>query len=432
MLARVLRRTTAGHLDKWWGVATVGLNSLFRLVFSVAIARAGGPDVFAVFVGLTTAEIVANSVLSSAVVTPMVSIAPAVHGDRRASFLRLCLRRNHRAAALLALVSMMAAPLATRLGVDAAVHAAFCAYLFVWLAGNGTGGALAAGFRNSRAAAADVLGYSIQLGGTSIAWYTGAPLLLMFFSAGVVGHGLAWWWMEAAIPRAAAGADGGVVARARVLGRDIAIGSIANSLCSRTQPFVLAWSGGPHSVSAFGAAQTFVGPVRTLATALGEVLRPRLAVYSRRPGGELEAERSLRRCLVVVGGIAIAMFAIAAVLAEPLTGFVFGSAFVAVADVLPWAALFAGAASIVSILVVAMQLRSSRGAFAASRLRIGAAVLSLLAVFPACALDGARGAYAAMAATEVLFALAAVRYLRRPAGPEVESVPGVPCASRDA
>ncbi len=178
------------------------------------------------------------------------------------------------------------------------------------------------------------------------------------------------------------------------------------------QPFVLGAAANVLAVGLFGAANTLVGPVRVVGGALGEVLRPRLALHFGADGDPQRARRAFLRAvafvLVLGGALLAASIAAGATIAE----LVFGPDFVGLGDVLVAAAVFASMATLCNLLVVAMQTADRDGPAHATRWRMRAALLSVALVWPACALDGARGAFTAMSIAELVFLVAACLWLR--------------------
>ena len=398
--------------DKWFGMIRIGATAAVRMAFAVGIARIGGAEVFASFVALSAVEVVALTLLSAGWITPLCSLVPGAPAERRGALLDHALRRSVRAAAAAAVILATATPIAVMTGgVDAALYLAFCASTGAWLTSSATTAALATRFANRRALLATAA--SVPLPAVALAWAAGAGVapLLPYFIAQTTAQIAASAWMRRAIPRNAGPVDPAAIDALARHGRVVLVGSVANSLCTRVQPFVLAAVGGAAAVSGFGAANTLVGPARVVSGAVGDVLRPRLALHQG-PGGEpARGRRALGLALAVLGSIAAVLVLASWFAGDAIGRLVFGPDFASLGRVLPWAAAFAGTASLANLLVVAMQSASLRGARVASTTRTLVALLSLAAVWPACALDGARGAFVAMTFAEALFLTRAAAFV---------------------
>lgn len=418
MLARLQSGRRTGSGDKWFGMMRIAVNAASRMVFGVAVARLAGPDAFACFVGLVTVEVLAATLLAAGWITPFTSLAPRLAPEQRDALLHAGVRRAFRATAVCGAILLLAAPLASVVAaVPIPVHAAFCASTVAWLASSTGAAALTARFCSARALWAQGVAQLVPAAG--LLWAALVPALdplLAFFAGNALGHGLAAIVAWRTLPATTAAPDEAAGDQLARYGHVVLAGSVANSLCTRVQPFVLAAVAGAPAVAAFGAANTLVGPARVFSGAIGEVLRPRLALHQ---GGHGDGARGRRAVALGVGASAalgLALLVLFVVAGRPVGELVFGPGFEGLARTLPWAAAFVLVSSVVNVLVVAMQTRSLLGTATATKARIGAALLSLAAVWPACAADGAAGAFAAMTAAELVFLGVAVRFLAAAGG----------------
>jgi O-antigen/teichoic acid export membrane protein len=419
-------RRKASRRDKWYGMSRIGINAAARMGFGVALARLAGTEVFALYVGLLTVEVVATTLCGAGWVTPIGNLAPRLPAGPREAFVRAAVLRTLRAIAVGGLVGAAALPAAVALGgLEPATWLAFCAGTAAWLASTACAAAWATGFRSLRGLLGQGFGHLVTAGGLALVATIGADPLRTFFVAAALGHGLGAAWMFVGLPRGDR-LDPGWRREFARHGRVVLGGSVANTLCTRVQPFVLAIVGGAGAVAMFGAANTLVGPARVFAGAIGEVLRPRLALHQGVAGDPQRGRRALRLALGLLGGLGLGMLGLAVLAGEEVAVLVFGADFAGLGRVLPAAALFVLAAATVHVLVVALQTHSSAGAAVATRARVVAAIAALLAVWPACALDGARGAFVAMTGAELLFVLVALPSLLaiRAPRPALEALTG--------
>ncbi|MGE0141846.1 MAG: lipopolysaccharide biosynthesis protein [Planctomycetota bacterium] len=398
--------------DKYAAIARVGGNAVARMLLGVLIARCSGRHAFALFVELTTLEIVATTILGSGWLTAAVSLAPQFDPTHGGALIDLARKRALRAIGMLFAIALASSPLWAQFGVDMELGVAFVLATAAWLASVTYSTLLTAMFRSSRALVAQGLAYvPIFAVGLHAARRDVDPMLAVFVaSAGC--HTLAAAWMHRGMPRGSESVSITEVAQLRATGRVMLAGSLANTVCTRVQPFVLDVVGGAMAVALYGAANTLTGPLRVFAGALADVLRPRLARESTGAGLSARGERLLRAACLWLLAACVAAGVIAIGFGETLGVAVFGRHFAGIGAVLPAALLFLATAALASIFVVAMQVRSHRGAQIATTARAAAAVAGIVLVAPACAIDGARGAFWSMALGELVFLAVALRFLR--------------------
>ena len=413
--ARVSRKGSSGA-DKWHGVLRVGVNAGARMALAVAVARLAGTSSFAVYVALVTVEVLASTLLTAGWLTALGSIAPRLDADPAAALLRHGHRHALRIAACIAGVLASCAPLGPWFGVRFEVGLAFAGATGAWLASTAVATVLVTSFRSRAALIGQAAGYLPGFLALGVAWRVGCDPLVPLFLGLAGGQLAASCWMRTRLPMQGSGdpvaAHLNEVAAA---GRVVLVGSVANSVCTRVQPFVLAAVGGPVAVGLFGAANTLVGPLRVVAGAVGDVLRPRLALHAGVRGDAARRRRLVRRTLLGLSGGGLLLIGLGVASGEAIGRGVFGARFGGIGTVFPAAALFVALAAVVHVLVVAMQTQSLRGATVATRARSWAAGVAVSLVGPACAVDGARGAFLSMAAGEVVFLLLASRFLAAPA-----------------
>lgn len=276
---------------------------------------------------------------------------------------------------------------------------------------NGARSRQQARFRSRSVFWADFAGMALPLLAVIVCFEASPTVLLTaYFGTMALGFFIAAFALDRQQPGAAQ-VPGEVMDRFAKMGPPMATGSVANSVCSRVQPFVLQGAAGATAVGVFGAAATTIGPMRLLAMALSSVVRPRLALFAGR-GDLLAAWGMLHKVCCLLAACGLAGVLGAWVIGEWLVLTVFGAEFAEVGQLLPLAFVFAGLEATAAIMVVALQTLRDDGAAAATRLRVGVSVLALLIVWPACHYASAAGAFTALCATELLFLLLAYGVIR--------------------
>lgn len=403
-----------GKTDKIYGLADSAGRSLFRLISAIIVARLCGPSMYAVYVLCITIETVATAIPNAVNLSPMLSIGPGLPDEYRESFLYRVAKRHLRWSFLLACIGIGFAPLLVEESLSFWTWAAFGCALFTSGILNGARSRQQARFRSRSVFWADFVGMGLPLLAITMC-FGAAPdvLLTAYFGAMAVGFLIATFALNRQRPEPVE-VPAEVMTRFAKMGPPMATGSVANSICSRVQPFVLQGAAGAAAVGVFGAAATTIGPMRLLAMALSSVVRPRLALHAGR-GNQPAAWTMLNKVCCLLGACGLAGVLGAWIIGEWLILTVFGPEFAIVGQLLPLAFVFAGLEATAAIMVVALQTLHENGAATATRLRVGVSVLALIIVWPACYYASAAGAFTALCATELLFLLLAYNAMRHPA-----------------
>lgn len=414
MHARILATLRGDRADPWHGLLRVGVNAAARVGLGIGVARTAGTESFAIWVALVTVEVLLSTLLSAGWLTALGSIAPRLPVTDAENLLAHGCRRGLLLAGGTTIAITLATPLAALCGVPVAVHLAFAAATGAWLASSVHATVLVAAYRSAAAVHAQALAYLPPFIAIGASAFAGADPLVAVFLASAGGQLGAALWMRRAVPRATtAKLEPRLAGEVSATGRAALLGSVANSVCTRVQPFALAWLGGPIAVALFGAANTLAGPLRVLAGAAGDVLRPRLARHQGPHGDPAVARRLLLLTFAAVGPGGVALVAVCAAFGERIGTRIFGGRFLGIGEVMPAAAIFVTMAAVVHVLVVALQTRSLEGTQLATRARAIAAAATLVLVGPCCAFDGARGAFVSMIAGEATFLAIVARSLWR-------------------
>ena len=400
----------SGLSDKHYAFAGNVARSLARMVLAIGIARAAGRDAFAVYVLLVAVEIVWTTVANSVYVEPMLTVSPAYPPAERDGLLRVGLEAHGWACGLTAVLGVALSPVVGWLtGVSVPMLVGFCVSAAAVSLAQGMRAACRAAFQSKMALFADGFGLGVPLAAVGWAAWTGRDPVLVYWWANAAGHLLSSGAM-ATRSRGMRGDAGRApaegLARAKAMGPPMLWGSAANQVSARAHPFVLQGLAGAVATAGFGAASTFAGPLRMLSVALGNVLRPRLALHHG-AGRPHDVRRALRLALglTLAGGAGLA--GVALVFGGALAGFAFGPEFADLGPVLVAAALFATAEGCAGLSVVALQTTHADGARLATRLRVRLGALSLLLAVPAAAF-GPIGTFTVLGLTELVYAGAAL------------------------
>jgi O-antigen/teichoic acid export membrane protein len=385
--------------DKAYAFLASGTRSATRVLLGVLLARLGGEVCFAHYALLLIVEVILSTLVSCLATTPLQTLAPRA-GPLSTQLLGFATQRLWRALALAALLLVVAFPLAQRWGISLEAYAGFVTYCVFTNGVRFFQGWERARFRSGRALWAEL-------------WAWALPLCALAGTASLPGSLLsrAWWFLacgnafalafllcgERATPATAA------VAPWRreflALGKPMLIGSIAYSICSRTQPFVLEGASGTAAVATFAAAIALTGPLRVFSMAIDAILRPRLALLRR-----AAAIRPLLVTLVLKGSLGALTAGVVLAGGPKLIDWIYGDAVRELAPALLAALCYVTLEALGSSAVVWLQVtRGSEGARLATRARIRVCALGLAALYPSCAWGGPAVALLAMAGCEVLF-----------------------------
>ena len=404
-----------GNTDKYYALIDAAGLSLTKMALTIILARITHTDTFATYILMLTVSIIWANLPNSFIVMPMLTVAPGLEMPQRLAVIHATIGRYLRWYGIAILVALCFTPLSRRVEISPLIYLGFCASIAM----NGMATLLRANlqcvFCMKRAMVADIIASLILLVSVGAAWWWDWEVMAIFWWANAASWAVACVIMSSGIPRLDHSIRPPAEALARIyaMGWPSVTGSLANTACSRLQPFVLAVASGPLAVGLFGIANTFIGPIRMLAMAMNGVLRPRLALHY---GGSDRAavRRSLFLAVVCLAAVGITITIVFAVAGQKLAVLVFGEGFQNIGSVLPIAAFYALIDAMTACLIVAMQTCLHNGTRLATKLRIFVAALSLAIMWPACAKYGASGAFGGILLAECIYLAASIRSLYRP------------------
>jgi len=384
--------------DKLFATAATATRALGRLGLSVGVARAFGAESFATYALLLVVETIALTLSCSRAQGPLMTLAPGQEPALQGALLRALGLRLLRDVACGGLVLLALAPWS---GLPSEVLLAFAASTGgACLARLGQGWRLAT-FAAQRVFLSELVASGLPLSVCALALggllpNLESPLALLYV-ASAVGQALALvclWERPAGGPLPAE-----LAAEAAGMARAMLAGSCVYSACSRLQPFALGHLRGLSAIAPFAAALTVAGPLRVFSAAVDVVLRPRLAAAS----PELRSPLLVRALCVQLAAALVAL-GVLAFGGDFALDLLYGGVIPGLQGCALLAALYVGVESLGSTLTVAAQVEGAAGARRATRTRVLASALSLLALGPAIWLGGAHGALLQLAGVEALFA----------------------------
>jgi len=389
--------------DKHFSFADTVVRSISRFAVAMLMARLIGRNGYSLFVLLTAVELTFISIANSLYVAPMLVLAPGRSPEVRDGLYRLVGRKLSRLAAGVIIVGLVLLPVLAWRGVPVTLVVGFLLNVVALSYLQAARGRLSAEFRSHRSLCADTVAVLFVLAGLGVVSTLGLAALNVYWWLSAVG-GLAALLITGAVGTNLGSVSPDLSERYGSMGRHMAVGTASNTLCSRAQPFVLAFAGGPWVVSAFGAAATFVGPIRLLSMSISGLLRPRFSLYVNRHNPQ-RLRRLFGLTIVGFGMFGAVSLCVSLVAGEALIRLAFGPEFGGMRKLLPWAVIFASVEAVGATVVILVQSALPNGAAVATRWRIAALVVSSIVIWPASVSWGAAGAFAATSVVESIFVI---------------------------
>lgn len=392
--------------DKFYSIADSAVVSLGRLAAGIALARLAGAQAYGQYVMYIMAAMIILSIPTTLYITPMINLASGMRLSQKLGMLRWSRRRMQRPVLLFLAVSALGIPLGFFLNFSTTSYLGFIVATISLLDLQHARASLQSSFMMKFALVWDLVATAIVIVSVATAYYVFSSPIAGFWWGTAIASTISAHFMRASLYR---GIDSSsnvpeedLQMEARVSGKAMIPGSLANTACSRIHPFVLGGIGGSLVVAEFGASWTLIGPIRMLATAINGMLRPRLANFHK------NANSSARNitfiisiavfALVGLAGIAVGMLAGPAIVA-----FLFGDEFRSAGWLLPIAIAYGALDSITTAQMIALQATCRNGPAIASKFRIIAATISVGLLVPGCLQAGAYGAYGALIIAEIVY-----------------------------
>ncbi len=421
MKDRILKfaHSSLGKTDKFFSLIDSAIISLCRLGAGMSLARLAGAEGFAQYMLLMMAGIIFINLPVTFFISPMVNLASGRNPEEKNAILLWTHSRLKTVWYLGLVLVLIGLPIALSFGFSLGLYLGFVCATLVGFQLMYHRSCLQAGFNMKHALKADALGVVVLvlfvlighlLNDVLLGFWWGSAiastlsLLLMKKQTGL-------WENESGKVATSLPADE-IRMMAQSSGKAMLLGAVANSVCSRIQPFILGSVGGLLVVAQFGVAWTLIGPLRMFSAGLSSILRPRLAMHMNL-NRKVQFKKSLNLGIFLALSGGVCCLAVVAIWGQPLVGVLFNSILVGSNMILILAMLYGTLDVITTLQMVALQTADKQGAGIASKLRVVSAVISITLIFPACMTFGEIGAFASLLVAESVYAIGARIYLAR-------------------
>ena len=406
--------TVLQNRDKFYGLADNAFLSLFRFGSGLAIARLAGAEVFAAYILLVTTSVIFQILPSTSYLIPLLNRGTGAAPQEYAALCTWAQRGVERATLGFLLIGSLTLLCLPNLPVDLPTGSAFLATACCQLWQHTKRTRLQMEFKQAHALLADLLASGLHLGLSAWLWHRGLPLHTAFWCGAAAGAILGGSLMARHMRRLKLDADADtqpLIDSAQSKGRAMLRGSIANTACSRLQPYLLAWIASPEMLAFYGVLWTLIGPVRLLSMALTNLLRPRLALYqNQQQPAQFKRTYNLALVILIGGGAAATLGA--GILGDWAISLLFGAELGPASRWLSLALVYATLDATTTCQMIALQIRRDDGAALTARLRIHAAIISLALVVPATLYLGLTGTIGSLLLAELYYAIACSRIKR--------------------
>jgi O-antigen/teichoic acid export membrane protein len=393
-------------LDKFYGFADSGLISLFRFACGISMARIAGAEGFATYVLLMSTAVIFQMLPTTLFITPLLNLGNSgkedsyitLHRWAKRGILRAALWFSGIGAAGLLLIPQQALPTATGLSFLAATSAML---LQQYLRAR-----LQLQFKQQQAFIADCATITIHIAASLYLWKNGIEAQTSFWLGVCLSSLLGSTLMRYALGKTPSTYeyDGSIRNTATSSGRVMLIGSIANTACSRFQPYVIGLIASTTAIAQYGVAWTLIGPIRMLSIALTSLLRPRLSLCCKTD--DQQAFRSIyHRALLLISIAGTAGICASFFLGQWAIATLFGDELTDASKLLPLALLYATLDALTTSQMVACQIGDKDGPALTSKLRVHAAIISLLLLVPMTYTCGLYGTIGSLIIAELYYAL---------------------------
>jgi O-antigen/teichoic acid export membrane protein len=403
--------------DKFFAIADSAVISLGRFAAGIALARLAGAEAFAQYLLYATGGMIFMSLPTTLYITPMVNLAAGLDTPRRQGIFAWSQKGLNKAFLFGLGLSVICIPFVLYYKIDTLTYCGFTAATLALLQLQYARSCLQSLFKMKTAFIVDSMSTLLVIIIVAITYFSGGATITGFWWGTAVASSLAAPMMLRATRKGRAGevvpqSDEKILMEAKRSGKAMLVGSLANTGCSRIQPFVLGGIGGTLAVANFGVSWSLIGPIRMLATALNGMLRPRLAMH--KSLGDTNAfNRSLYLTYTVFSIVGLTGVLVGLFIGPDLIAFLFGEDFRKAGWLLPLAIAYGALDSLTTSQMVALQTKSADGAIIASKFRVIAAVISISLLVPGCIYAGAWGAYGALLVAEMFYAMMATLSLMK-------------------
>lgn len=395
--------------DKFYALAQIASSSLLRLFASLLIARYDDIHLFSHYVVLITIYTIIETMFTSLYIIPALSQShdsDKLQINKLYSYLHQKTKRFSIAVLAVGIIFLLfqsrnegvfTTNLAFIISTALMPYALLCKAILQRL------------FKNKYLFIYTFVAIILQIAFIAICYHIGTPLQLGFWLGFIIGNLLLIFLSRAHLPSLHPFSSKWCK-DIKNTGKQVFIGSIANTLCSRLFPFFLQIYSGAIATAHFGAAWTFIGAIRLFSMSIQTIIRPRLALHLYNdPHKYLLTLRISYLSMLVIGIFSVTLVYL---YGENFISYIYGSDFLHIGSYLYIAFLYAMIDAITSIQMVSLQISRTDGSKIATRLRIFSAIISLLLATPGIYYFGAKGAWLALLIAEGLYMTLAIYPLR--------------------
>jgi O-antigen/teichoic acid export membrane protein len=394
------------HRDKFYGFADSGLISLFRFASGIGMAQIAGAEGFATYVLLMSTAVIFQMLPTTLFLTPLLNQGNSGEENCYITLHRWAKRGILRAALLFSGIGTVVLLLLPQETLPIATGLCFLAAASTMLLQQFLRARLQLEFKQRQAFIADCATVAIHIGCSLSLWKSGLTTQSSFWLGACIASLLGSALMRLSLGRTSPAyeCNHALLKTAASSGRVMLIGSIANTACSRFQPFVIGLIANTSAIAQYGVAWTLIGPIRMLSMALTSLLRPRLSRCCKTQ--DRKAFQSIyHKALLLIaaaGGIGI--------LASFFVGnwtiaILFGDELSSASKLLPLALLYATLDAMTTSQMVACQIGEADGPARTSKLRVHAAIISLLLLVPMTYALGLYGTLGSLIIAELYYAV---------------------------
>lgn len=367
------------NTDKFYGLADSALLSGYRFACGLAIARVGGAEIFASFILLTTTGIIFQILPSTAYLIPLLNKGtganPAVYG----ALCNWAQRGVERAALVFLPLGVLCAYFFTSGQVSITTSVGFALAASFQLLQSAARTRLQIEFKLSSAFGIDLTGILVHCLVSGALWLQSGSILTAYWFGSFAAAAFGTVRMRFNAKNLNKGApieQAPILDQAKADGRSMLKGSIANSACSKIQPYLLGIFSNPETLAFYGVIWTLIGPIRLLIIAVSNLMRPRLALYVNQSRMN-DFARTLRLSYALILVITLLATPLSLAFGSSLTLFLFGPELAAAGKWLFLAFVYAGLDAFTSCQMIAAQTRLVHGAQLTTRLRIQSALIAV-------------------------------------------------------
>ena len=324
------------NTDKFYGLADSALSSIFRFLCGIALARLGGAEVFATYILLITTNVIFLQIPSTCYLTPLLNRGTGAASVQSGALHQWAQRGVERAALVFLFIVLVAYTLIPQIEMPLSTLCAFSLATVAQLFQLSRRTRLQMSFRQSRALGANIVGCGTHLSLSTFLWLQNVDLQTAFWWGALAGACLSSLMM-CSTNRISDKVEEAqtIIQRAKSDGRAMLTGSLANSACSRAQPYVLAGITSTQTLAYYGVIWSLIGPIRLLSMALTNLLRPRLALHHNNgDSGAFKRSARIAFTILITGGLTATL--ISSFIGPWAIGLLFGNELMSAGQWLSW------------------------------------------------------------------------------------------------